>query len=136
MSLVSAIFPRRGSERGSVGEFLVTDADGGADDIGRVRYIKERKSSPTSKVRADLEQICVMFEIVGSSLPYRGLYRYLVAVGHSDRPIREFDVGDFFDSKVISLFADRKDADEAYGEYGPEYLRGVRAQWSQISRIK
>ena len=106
-------------------------------DVGNVLYVKERKAEITAGQQSSFPQTrCVILKISNSKTEYAELYKYIVSICYSDKPIVDYEIGEWVDSKVISGFSDRKKAEDAYSAFGPAYLSGERITWSVLKRIE
>lgn len=117
-------------------KFNITDSEG-QFDFGLAECILERKSEMTAgNQKIFPQQRCALLKLEFEKIIISGgSVAYIVAVFHSDKELKDYMPGEWFDSKVMSGFGSLREAMEAYERYGPAYLIGERLIWSQFTCV-
>ena len=118
-------------------DFDVADTQGSCD-LGVVTLIDERTATMTAgNPTLYPAHRCGLFARGHSDEEVldTGRVEYVVVTFHSDRALRQYGPGDWFDAKVMSGFEGLDEARIAFDEYGPSYLLGERLTWSLFRRL-
>jgi hypothetical protein len=117
--------------------FDVTDSEGSCD-LGVVTLIDERTATVTAGNPKLYEQHrCGLFRLeeAAKECASAGLIEFVVATYYSNQTLWKYEMGQWFDAKVISGFEALDEARLAFEKYGPSYLLGERLTWSIFKRL-